>query len=105
MRIEVTDDLVAHIAHLSRLALSAEQSVELKTHFEKVLAYVESFQNLETAEVDPSHSPDGSVNVFRADEQRPSLPVEQGLANAPRVRESKFVVPRIIDDGDDQGGA
>ena len=40
MRIEVTDDLVAHIAHLSRLALSAEQSVELKTHFEKVLAYV-----------------------------------------------------------------
>ena len=107
MRIEVTDGLVAHIAQLSRLDLSQEQAAELKEHFEKVLAYVESFQDLDTADVDPSHFSGGAVNVFRSDEVRPSLPVEQGLANAPSVHESKFVVPRIIDaaaDADDQGG-
>ena len=54
MQIQVTDELVRQVAKLSRLALSPDEERALKEHFEKVLAFVESFQHLDTSNVDPT---------------------------------------------------
>ena len=105
MPIEVTDELVRQVARLSRLALSREAERELKTHFQKVLAFVESLQELDTTGIDPSHFSVEASNVFRADEVKESLPVERGLSNAPQTRGSSFVVPSIIGDSDEHEGA
>ncbi len=35
-------------------------------------------------------------NVFRADENRPSLSPEEALAGAPEVEQQRFSVPRIL---------
>jgi aspartyl-tRNA(Asn)/glutamyl-tRNA(Gln) amidotransferase subunit C len=35
-------------------------------------------------------------NVFRKDENRPSLPNESVLSNAPEKQEGHFKVPRVI---------
>ena len=96
MAIEVTDGLVAHIARLSRLALSPAEAEEMKGHFRKVLQYVEALDRLDVSGVDPSIFPLDTANVFRDDEVRPSLPVEEALRNAPAAREGFFIVPRII---------
>jgi len=102
MSIEVTDDLVANVARLSRLALSAEESREIRTHLRKVLDFVEELQGLDLEGVDPSFFAVDASNVDREDEPRPSLTPGEALANAPERRDSCFVVPRIIADG---GGA
>ena len=102
MAVEVTDELVRHVALLARLALSSDQKRELKSHFEKVLAYVETLEELDTTGADSSHFSAAATNVYREDEKKHSLPVEKGLANAPQSRDSSFVVPRIIDNS---GGA
>ena len=102
MEIDVTDELVRNVARLARLGLTPESERELKTHFEKVLAYVESLDGLDVSGVEASHFTPDTFNAVRADEKRDSLPTEIGLQNAPSAREQSFVVPRIVAGG---GGA
>ena len=96
MAIEITDGLVAHISQLSRLALSPAEAAEIKDHFRKILQEASVLDQLDVASVDPSFFPLETRNVFRKDEARPSLPVEEALRNAPASREGYFLVPRII---------
>lgn len=96
MAIEITDELVAHISRLSRLALSPAEAEEIKGHFRKILQFVEVLDGLDVSSVDPSFFPLDARNVFRDDETRPSLPVEEALRNAPSARDGHFLVPRII---------
>lgn len=102
--IEVTDELVRHVALLSRLALSDEDLAGLKEHFLKVLAYVEELQAVDTEGVDPSHLSVDTANVFRDDVVQPSLGVPAALANAPQAHAPHFLVPRIVADSDDGAG-
>ena len=96
MAIEVTDDLVRHIAGLSRLAISPAEVAELKSHFQKVLAFVAAFQDLDTSDVDPTFFSVEASNVYREDASRPSLPCEEALRSAPASQPPYFIVPRII---------
>jgi aspartyl-tRNA(Asn)/glutamyl-tRNA(Gln) amidotransferase subunit C len=48
--------------------------------------------------VEPTATVLGQVNVFRDDVVRPSLPVDQALANAPEREADGFSVPKILED-------
>ncbi len=96
MPIEITDKLVQHIATLVRLSLTSEEKAEMQGHFEKILRYVESLDGVDTQSIDPSIFPLEVCNVFAKDESRPSLLVEDAVANAPERREGFFLVPRIV---------
>jgi aspartyl-tRNA(Asn)/glutamyl-tRNA(Gln) amidotransferase subunit C len=98
MAIEITDELVAHIARLSRLGLSAKETAAVAGHFRKILGFVTSLDRLDLEGVDPSIFPLDTANVFRPDESVPSLPVEEALRNAPAARDGAFLVPRIIEE-------
>ena len=100
----VSDDFVRKAASLSRLALSSEEEKQLKDHFEKILDFVESFQHLETSQVDPTHFSSDMFGVVREDEVKESLPDDDVIRNAPAARPPFFLVPRIVGN-DDQGGA
>ncbi|MEM7233218.1 MAG: Asp-tRNA(Asn)/Glu-tRNA(Gln) amidotransferase subunit GatC [Planctomycetota bacterium] len=97
--IDVTDELVAHIARLSRLSLSAEESEDMKSHFEKVLGFVQELSALNLEGVDPSPFANDQSNVFREDEVGETLPIDEALSNAPQRSGASFVVPRIVDAG------
>lgn len=101
---EVTDELVMHVARLSRLGISPREVAELKEHFRKILAYVAAFQALDTKDVDPSIFALDASNVYRADEGKPSLPTEDALRSAPRTHLPFFVVPRIVEEAGDASG-
>jgi aspartyl-tRNA(Asn)/glutamyl-tRNA(Gln) amidotransferase subunit C len=104
MAIEITDELVAHIARLSRLALSPDEARELKGHFQKILQYVKALDALDVSGVDPSIFPLQTSNIFRPDEVAPSLPVEEALRNGPATRGGYFLVPRIVAEAGPRGG-
>jgi len=103
MSIDVTDDLVAKIATLSRLSLSPEEAAEVKNHFRKILLYVEELQQLDLQGVDPSLFSLDASNVQRDDEPKASLPLADVLANAPEAKSPFFVVPRIVAEASDAG--
>ena len=96
MSIEITQQLVESIAHLSRLSMTQEELAEKHEHFDKVLRYIESLDRLDTAPIDPSIFPLETVNVMVADEKQPSLGVDPALQNAPEQGDGFFLVPRII---------
>jgi len=96
MAIEITDQLVAHVARLARLGISPAEAAEMKGHFQKILDFVKVLDGLDLSGVDPSFFPLSTSNVFRADEKAASLPVEKALSNAPQARGGFFLVPRIV---------
>jgi aspartyl-tRNA(Asn)/glutamyl-tRNA(Gln) amidotransferase subunit C len=87
-------DQVLHVARLARLQLSEEEIDRFAGELSKVLDYVDTIEQLGNLDDVPPTSHVISVeNALRADEPRPSLSVEQALANAPDPAQGGFRVP------------
>lgn len=97
MSVEITEELVRHVARLARLSLSDAELREQREHFRKVLEYVAQLDEVDTEGVEPSLQAGESLENLRADETADSLPLDEVLKNAPRVSPPFFVVPRIIE--------
>lgn len=90
-------DDVAHVAMLARIQLSEEELDRLAGQLDQIVDWVGQISEA-AADVPPMSHPVPLVNVTRSDEVRPSLSVEQALANAPDAQDGRFGVPRILDE-------
>ena len=82
-----------HVARLARLELREEDVERLGAQLNDILAAVSKVSELDLSDVPPTSHPLDVVNVWAEDEPRPSLPVEEALANAPEREGSYFKVP------------
>ena len=89
----ITRQDVLHVARLARLELSDAEVERFREQLSAILDAVSKVQELDLADVPPTSHPLDVVNVWRDDEPRPSLPVEEALANAPDRDGSLFRVP------------
>ncbi len=89
---------VAHLAHLARLAVSEQELDTFAGQLDVILSAVARVREVAAADIPPTSHAVAMTNVFRPDEVRPSLPVEDVLAGAPAVEDAKFRVPRILDE-------
>ncbi len=87
---------VARLAALARIELSAEELARLAPQLDVILDAVAQVTEVAGGDVPPMSHALPLTNVFRADEVRSSLPVEQVLAGAPSVEDERFRVPRIL---------
>jgi aspartyl-tRNA(Asn)/glutamyl-tRNA(Gln) amidotransferase subunit C len=85
----ISRDEIEHVAKLARLALTDEEIVRLGSQLNAILEAVGKVAELDLTDVPPTSHPLDLANVFAADEPRPSLPIEEALANAPQ-REGRF---------------
>ena len=74
---------VLHVARLARLELSEAEVERFQEQLSAILDAVSKVQELDLEGVPPTSHPLDVVNVWREDEPRPSLSVEEALANAP----------------------
>jgi aspartyl-tRNA(Asn)/glutamyl-tRNA(Gln) amidotransferase subunit C len=89
----ISREEVLHVADLARLALTGEEIERLGDQLGAILEAVGKVSELDLSEVHPTSHPLELTNVWAADEPRPSLPLEDALANAPEREESFFRVP------------
>ena len=94
---KITKAEVEHVARLARLELSAEETETFTGQMDAILAYVEKLNGLDTAGIVPTSHAVPMENAFRSDEVRPSLGVDNALANAPDRVEDFFRVPKVIE--------
>jgi aspartyl-tRNA(Asn)/glutamyl-tRNA(Gln) amidotransferase subunit C len=88
---------VEHVARLARLALTDAELEKMREQLNRILAYIEKLNALDTQGVEPTSHAVPMVNVMRDDEERPCLPRDEALANAPDRAGEFFRVPRIIE--------
>ena len=94
---EITKQDVEKVASLARLHVTESEKDTFAKQLSQVLTHVEQLSRYDTAGIAPTTTVMGQVNVFRDDMVRPSLPVDQALANAPEREGDGFGVPRIIE--------
>jgi aspartyl-tRNA(Asn)/glutamyl-tRNA(Gln) amidotransferase subunit C len=78
---------------LARLDLTEDEISRLQGQLSAILEAVGTVAELDLSDVEPTAHPLELVNVWRDDEPRPSLPVEEALGNAPDRSGDLFRVP------------
>jgi aspartyl-tRNA(Asn)/glutamyl-tRNA(Gln) amidotransferase subunit C len=96
---DVTPDLVRHLAQLSRLELNDEEIARIIPELRTLLGYFESLGELDLEGVEPLVRPLPSENVLRADEPAPGLSQDEALALAPEREDGFFKLPRVVEEG------
>ena len=89
----ISRDEVLHVARLARLALTDEEVERLGGQLSAILEAVGKVAELDLADVEPTSHPLDLANVWAEDDGRPSLPVDEALANAPDREGGFFRVP------------
>jgi aspartyl-tRNA(Asn)/glutamyl-tRNA(Gln) amidotransferase subunit C len=88
-------DEIEHVARLARLALTGEELDRLGGQLGAILEAVAKVSELDLSDVEPTSHPLAVVNAWDEDEPRPSLSVEEALANAPERDGNFFRVPPV----------
>jgi aspartyl-tRNA(Asn)/glutamyl-tRNA(Gln) amidotransferase subunit C len=86
-------ETVLHVARLARLDLRLDEVDRLTTELDAILEAVSKVAELDLAGVPPTSHPLDLVNVWADDEPRPSLSLDEALANAPAREGDLFRVP------------
>jgi aspartyl-tRNA(Asn)/glutamyl-tRNA(Gln) amidotransferase subunit C len=89
---------VAHLARLSRLALTDDELDQMATQLQVIINAVARVSEVAAADVPPTSHSVPLTNVFRADVVVPCLSPEEALAGAPAAEDQRFRVPRILDE-------
>ena len=88
---------VKYVAHLARIALTPDEQEKFGAQLSNILGYIEKLNELDVSGIEPTAHAVPLVNVFRADEVRPSLPNAEALRNAPASANGLFMVPKIVE--------
>jgi aspartyl-tRNA(Asn)/glutamyl-tRNA(Gln) amidotransferase subunit C len=89
---------VAYVAGLARLRLTPQEEALFQQQLGNILGYVEQLSAVDTSSVsDDPIDPHLPTNVLRADEERPSLPRDVVLANAPKQADNLILMPKIVE--------
>ena len=87
---------VAHLARLSRLAVSDEELDLFAGQLDVILDAVARVGEAAAADVPPTTHAVPMTNVMRPDVVMPCLPRDVVLAAAPAAEDGRFRVPRIL---------
>jgi len=93
----ITQDTIYKVADLARIEVQEEEVQELIQEMSKILTFMEKLNELDTDKVEPLVYMNEEVNVWREDEVRDQINLEQGLGNAALRNERFFMVPKIIE--------
>lgn len=93
---EISRDEVAHLAKLSRLALSDDELSQFASQIEEIVDAVSAVGKVDASGVEPMSHPHSVNAAMRKDEIVPTLTAEQALDQAPAAEDGRFVVPQIL---------
>jgi aspartyl-tRNA(Asn)/glutamyl-tRNA(Gln) amidotransferase subunit C len=92
----ISRDDVAHLARLARLAVTDEELELFAGQLDVIISAVARISDVAAADIPPTTHAVPLTNVLRPDAVVASLDRATVLAQAPRVEDEKFRVPRIL---------
>ncbi len=93
----LTKEEVEKVATLARLKFADEEIEKFISDLNRILEYIHKLNELDTEDILPTSHVVEMKNVFRDDEVKESLPIEDVLLNAPEKKDRFFMVPKVIE--------
>ena len=93
----LSQDDVAKIAQLARLALAPEDADAMRRDLSSILDLVAQMEAVDTTGVEPMAHPLEMRQRLRPDEVTETNRREQYMSNAPLAENGLFLVPRVIE--------
>lgn len=93
---EITDELVDHIANLARLEFSGENKAAIKADLTRIIGFVDQLNEVDTNGVEPLIFMMDSINVLREDEVKETITQAQALMNAPSKDSDYFKIAKVL---------
>ena len=94
---EITDDLVEHIAHLARLNFEGSEKEAMKGDMEKIIGFIDQLNAIETDHVEPLIFMSDAINVLREDQIKQDITQEEALKNAGHHDSDYFKIAKVLD--------
>lgn len=88
---------VEEVAHLARLEFTEEGKVEILNDMNRMLAFVDKLNEMDTNGVEPLIYMTDEINVLREDEPKDTVNQKEAVKNAPKKDSDYFKVPKVID--------
>jgi aspartyl-tRNA(Asn)/glutamyl-tRNA(Gln) amidotransferase subunit C len=89
--------MIEYVGILAKLSLSKEEQEKAKADMEQMLDYIDTLNELDTDGVEPMSHVFPVYNVFREDVVTNGDERDQMEANAPKLKDGSFVVPRTVE--------
>lgn len=93
---EITDELVEHIAHLARLEFEGEKKEAIKADLTKIIGFVDQLSEVDTEGVEPLIFMTDAINVLREDEVKETITQAQALKNAPKKDSDYIKIAKVL---------
>jgi aspartyl-tRNA(Asn)/glutamyl-tRNA(Gln) amidotransferase subunit C len=93
---EVTTGLINNLANLARLQFSEDEKAAIRTDLQRMIAFVEKLQEVDTTGTEPLLHMTDVLDAYREDEVKGSMQKATALANAPDAGHDYFRVPKVI---------
>lgn len=93
----LSTDEVRHVAELAKLQLTEAEIELFASQLSAILDYAVALQQVDTSHVPPTATVLPLRSVMRADVARPSLTVNEALANAPERQDGYFKVHAVME--------
>ena len=94
---KISDDIVEHIAHLSRLEFKGDEKNAIKSDLEKIIDFMGKLNEINTDNVKPLIFMSNEINRLRDDIPTVSITHEEALRNAPKKDSDYFRIPKVLD--------
>lgn len=94
---EITDDLIDHIAHLSRLNFEGSEKDVMKGDMENIIGFIDQLNAVNTDDVDPLIFMSDAINVLREDEIKQNITQNDALKNAGHHDSDYFKIAKVLD--------
>ena len=93
---EITDELVDHIAHLARLEFEGDKKDAIKSDLTKIIGFVDQLAEVDTEGVEPLIFMTDAINVLREDEVKETITQVQALKNAPKKDSDYIKMAKVL---------
>ena len=94
----ISREEVAHLARLSRLAVTDQELDQFAGQLDVILQSVARVGEVTAEDIPPTSHSVPLTNVYRDDVVQPRLTQVEALSGAPDQAEGRFRVPRILDE-------
>lgn len=95
MKIDIAT--VDKLADLAKLEFDNSAKEEIVKDLSRVLTFIDTLNELDTADLEPLIYMNDEVNVLREDDVATTISQNEALKNAPKKDSDYFMVPKVID--------